>query len=361
MQVFMTYNMDRFGKDVKAAVSYNSQNRGRENHPTTAKTLAEDIINVPSHILGHHKDCNSYYCKTQGILSEEFIELCRNPAGKDLIQSFQRLATRSQRLIFNVTSNFAEFFMAVMSKNIGGKRINYAQRGSYTRRTFAAALSYDFGPFWLPRVFMDKSNIIWMNTEKTMLKTRSNKNKSKRLRRGPFKLSKTTTKKAKLEYGTEASQGMMSDEELAPSISILVKSLQKSPEEIALLERLTVGQSYNEDWKYERRNRITASNCGRINSLQAHTSNLSILKSLLYPTDLSGNENIRYGVNLEPEAKRMYTFLNGVEVAECGLFISEENGILAASPDGTLGEDGILEIKCITCPQNKFQNERTNS
>lgn len=46
----------------------------------------------------------------------------------------------------------------------------------------------------------------------------------------------------------------------------------------------------------------------------------------------------------------MYTFLIGVDVEECGLFVSSENGILAASPDGKIGQDGILEIKGIIYP-----------
>jgi hypothetical protein len=167
-------------------------------------------------------------------------------------------------------------------------------------------------------------------------------------------LEKKKKQKAKLEYGPEAAQGKMSETELDTAIILQTQLLQKSPEEIQAIERSTVGQGFNDEWKFQRRNRITASNCGRIFSLQNSTNNTSILKSLLSPTDISHSENIKYGVNNEPEAKRMFTFLNGLDVQECGLFISPENGILAASPDGLLGDDGILEVECVTCVPEKI-------
>ncbi|OXA41635.1 hypothetical protein Fcan01_23885 [Folsomia candida] len=240
--------INRFGKDVKSAISYNCQNRSSASNPTIQMTLAQDIINIPAHVLGHH-------------------------------------------------------------------------RGSYARRTFSATLAYDYGPFWLPQVFTKSKNKLWVEESQRMLKTRVRTERHRNTERhGPFNFSKTT-KKAKLKYGPNAFQGKMNDEELAPAINILIQSLNKPDDERADLERAT--------------------NC---------TSNVSILKSILYPTDISTNENIRYGINLEPEAKRMYTFLIGVDVEECGLFVSSENGILAASPDGKIGQDGILEIKGIIYP-----------
>jgi hypothetical protein len=33
-------------------------------------------------------------------------------------------------------------------------------------------------------------------------------------------------------------------------------------------------------------------------------------------------------------------------IKDCGLFISEHHPFLAASPDGVIGDDGLIEIKC---------------
>jgi putative phage-type endonuclease len=156
-------------------------------------------------------------------------------------------------------------------------------------------------------------------------------------------------------YGANADPGDLSEHEYLHFINKLVKSLQLSPEKRKELERATVGQGMNEKWKTERRNRVTASNCGRIFTLQNFRTNTNILKSIIYPPDLSKNENIRNGINLEPEAKKLYSNLNpGVKVDDCGFFVYAKNGILGASPDAILGTDGILEIKCVNCPPTQI-------
>lgn len=34
-----------------------------------------------------------------------------------------------------------------------------------------------------------------------------------------------------------------------------------------------------------------------------------------------------------------------IKIAECGLFVDEELPFLTASPDGLIGEDGLVELK----------------
>ena len=50
------------------------------------------------------------------------------------------------------------------------------------------------------------------------------------------------------------------------------------------------------------------------------------------------------GTELEPEARAWYEFEKNVEVIKAGFF--EYNDWIGASPDGLVGEDGLLEIKC---------------
>jgi hypothetical protein len=68
-----------------------------------------------------------------------------------------------------------------------------------------------------------------------------------------------------------------------------------------------------------------------------------------------GNEHTARGTAGEEGAREEYTRLTGNAVAPCGLFIHRTHAWLAASPDGLLGEEGLLEIKCPvrlhdTCP-----------
>lgn len=54
---------------------------------------------------------------------------------------------------------------------------------------------------------------------------------------------------------------------------------------------------------------------------------------------------MQWGIDNEPLARLMYELVSGNEVEECGFFqhATLEAG---ASPDGLIGTDGILEIKC---------------
>ena len=56
------------------------------------------------------------------------------------------------------------------------------------------------------------------------------------------------------------------------------------------------------------------------------------------------------GNMLEPEARRMYSAINEVDVKEVGLVEAEGefDGYAVCSPDGLVGEDGIIEIKTLS-------------
>ena len=61
--------------------------------------------------------------------------------------------------------------------------------------------------------------------------------------------------------------------------------------------------------------------------------------------DLSHLKSIQWGREKEDEARRDYQRQTGSNVTCCGIFVSRENSLFAASPDGIV--NGILlEIKC---------------
>lgn len=55
------------------------------------------------------------------------------------------------------------------------------------------------------------------------------------------------------------------------------------------------------------------------------------------------------GIILEPEARRVYSAVSEVEVREVGLVEDQDEfqDWVVCSPDGLVGDDGIIEIKCI--------------
>lgn len=62
--------------------------------------------------------------------------------------------------------------------------------------------------------------------------------------------------------------------------------------------------------------------------------------------DLSRNAAVQRGVDLEPFAGMAYESDRGVMIVESGLVMHPAIARFGASPDGLVGEDGLLEIKC---------------
>ena len=60
------------------------------------------------------------------------------------------------------------------------------------------------------------------------------------------------------------------------------------------------------------------------------------------------NEHMERGIEMESNARDMYELLTGNTVQEVGLCFKDEERAYSASPDGLVGDDGLLEIKCPT-------------
>jgi len=68
--------------------------------------------------------------------------------------------------------------------------------------------------------------------------------------------------------------------------------------------------------------------------------------------DMGGflSDAMQHGIETEEEARNVYEVNNGLFVERVGLVLHPTIARAAASPDGLIGSDGILEIKC---PQTK--------
>ena len=65
------------------------------------------------------------------------------------------------------------------------------------------------------------------------------------------------------------------------------------------------------------------------------------------------NAAMRTGVEQEPVARAMYEAQTGYMVDEAGFFVSDD-GLFGLSPDGTIDEDGVLEIKTMVSSETLF-------
>lgn len=66
------------------------------------------------------------------------------------------------------------------------------------------------------------------------------------------------------------------------------------------------------------------------------------------PTEGYMSDAMRWGLEKEPEARAAYEFRTNADVAEIGLVRHTTIGMTHASPDGLVGDDGLLELKCPT-------------
>lgn len=125
----------------------------------------------------------------------------------------------------------------------------------------------------------------------------------------------------------------------------LLSSLEVNEKTQQHLEQMTVGQSENNQWFEARKNRLTASNFGVVCKRRPTTKYTPLVKKILYNEEIN-SYSIQHGKINEPEAIRTYEKKKSIKVRSCGLFVDMQYGFLAASPDGLIDADGIIEVKC---------------
>lgn len=111
----------------------------------------------------------------------------------------------------------------------------------------------------------------------------------------------------------------------------------------------------SEAWLLARAGKVTAS---RVADLMARTktgygaSRANYLAELVaerltgQPAARFLNDAMRWGTDQESNARAAYAFAYGVEIEETGLVMHPRIADLGASPDGLVGKDGLIEIKC---------------
>lgn len=108
-------------------------------------------------------------------------------------------------------------------------------------------------------------------------------------------------------------------------------------------------------WLSERAGKVTAS---RIADVMAKTKSGYSASRETYMGDLAAemltgvpkqgfvNDAMRWGTETEPQARAMYELETGLTVIETGFVPHPVIEGTGASPDGLVGDDGLVEIKC---------------
>ena len=105
----------------------------------------------------------------------------------------------------------------------------------------------------------------------------------------------------------------------------------------------------SEEWYEARKGRITGSAVGAILGLAPYRTREDVLRAMVREFHGAGSEfvtnpAIEWGVANEATATAMFTLKTGLKVESCGFFAFGDH--YGASPDGLVGDDAVLEVKC---------------
>ena len=111
----------------------------------------------------------------------------------------------------------------------------------------------------------------------------------------------------------------------------------------------------SEEWFAARLGKVTAS---RVADLMAATKTGYSASRANYMAELIcerltgqqaerfSNAAMQWGTDVEPQARAAYEFITDASVSEVGLVDHPSIAMFGASPDGLIGDDGLIEIKC---------------
>ncbi|CAI6342668.1 unnamed protein product [Macrosiphum euphorbiae] len=340
-------NILRLRTDITCAIRF----RKLENKPLYHKVagLRLDIANAPNHrIFEIHKNCSAYFCKRSGVPQNIILE------GKSIRQEIDtivsRLSNNAESLIMDVDNNACEQFNSVINKFLGGKRINFTQKSSYSTRVQAAVISYNSGEYLrsVKKYVTHKSpgKVGKQFLRRTLAKRYTCQKKRKSSSNEP----KLKSKRPKRNNNADEDYGHadpldnlkdVNDEQFINEMNEFVRKLGKVDR--VHIEKETRDQASSELWKRERLSRLTGSNFGRVCKMRQNTSCKNTVHSILYSNFTSSA--VQFGKDMEQIAINKFEEMSGFQVKPCGLHIDEEYPYLAASPDGVIDNDRLIEVK----------------
>jgi hypothetical protein len=159
------------------------------------------------------------------------------------------------------------------------------------------------------------------------------------------------TKKRKNEddnedYGANIHALDIAPEEFLKQKTAFLSSLQKTEKEIIQLSKATVEQTTSNLWFSEPMKRLTASSFGKICKMRATTDPKKTCKTLLQ-SPFTGNKYTNYGKDHESIARAEFAEVIEKEIGTCGFFVGQNKYFyLGATPDGLIGDEALVEIKC---------------
>lgn len=343
--------MSRLVKGAREAIKNNASPNLSKPNENNIQNLISEILNGPAHVFGKHQNCGTF-CKRKECDSEESVYDLMKETGmySAIIDEIRRvLVSCCNTLVYNLTNNPAESYMNQLSKTIGGKRIDFAKGGSIKRRANIAALAFQSpGQKWQHGANKAMTGRSPGTPLSKFLKRRKNAYLKQIKRRKLF----ASRRRQPSKHVPRGGDGNYGDEPTVPDLTPEIIAL-KTVEYLASitvqtsdeLEEKTREQSNSDNWLYERSKRISSTMFKDVAERRKTTLSAKLVKRIVYREKIS-TKAMEYGRANESIAIQAYENFKGVTVKRCGLFVDPKNPFLCTSPDGLVGTEGLVEIKC---------------
>ena len=107
----------------------------------------------------------------------------------------------------------------------------------------------------------------------------------------------------------------------------------------------------SDEWFKQRVGKITGSRVGAILGLNPWSKPSDVMRSMVREyhgaeNEFKGSVATEYGTKFEQFAQDDFEIEHGLDVVETGFHVKNGADWLGASPDGLIGDDAVLEIKC---------------
>ncbi|XP_052120605.1 uncharacterized protein LOC127748927 [Frankliniella occidentalis] len=386
----------RLSNAISKASTYRARQEGTLH--VRIQQLSDDIKNSACHVFGEHSRCQAYFCQTarnraqagpsappaapaapaaaqsqEEAAPDEAVlnwvpRLQKSGLWTKLMSNLDTMANRANSLIENVNNNMCEVANSVVAKFIAGKRVFYSSRASFNVRCAAATLamntSGDFRRIVHKKLQNGQSPGKFTATHsalkaKRLMQQRERRTKVRAAGPPPRRVFDAAGHNA---YGLEARAPGDRDESVddppaakpqqpLPEDPRLPAKMQEVTDRLqADLRHLQEISSYPQGghkWLGARKIRITASNFGPVVRRSKGHSCKVLVRTMLH-SKKNPTPAMRHGNDMEASARRYFEQKYGRTVNQTGLVVDRQLPFLAASPDGLIGDDELLEIKCPT-------------
>lgn len=144
---------------------------------------------------------------------------------------------------------------------------------------------------------------------------------------------------------TEEERSLSDSKDLSELCTRFLDSLKLTPIERQQLEKDTRAQRNCMKWNDERKIRLTSSYFGRVCKIKQMSLIKNIIKLMREQKPIH-TPAVLHGIKYEKNAIAEYLKVTNEPYKQSGLIIHPEHPFLAASPDGLIGTEGIIEVKC---------------